>query len=200
MQKITEIREQITVKRRQYVDGKETFTEQKRWRFREVPVVEGLSRFGHFLIDRVLLAVFSFALGILLALALVALTGSTELMEDPGFDLFDRLFAWFIIQPAYYFIFEVSMQSTPGKAMLGRIVVDEYGNKPNSRQILIRSLSRTVPFEIFSCLSDRGWHDTWSKTFVLRKKDLQEMKLLQKINNLNEEPVNGSEENKHDSN
>jgi hypothetical protein len=57
-----------------------------------------------------------------------------------------------------------------------------------------------VPLEIFSCLSPRGWHDTWSRTFVLRKKDLKELRLLQKINNVNEEPVNGSEENKHDSN
>jgi uncharacterized RDD family membrane protein YckC len=198
MQKLTEIREQISVKRRQYVDGKETFVETKMWRFRNVPVVEGLPRFGHFLIDRVAMTICSFGLGILLGLVL-AFTGNTGLVDDPSFDLFDRLFTWFVIQPAYYFIFEASMQSTPGKAILGRIVVDEYGNKPTMQQILIRSVSRTVPFEIFSCLSDRGWHDTWSRTFVLRKKDLQELRLLQKINNVNEEPVNGSEENKHDS-
>jgi len=200
MQKITEIREQITVKRRQYVDGKETFTEEKSWRLRAVPVVEGLARFGHFLIDRVIMWLCSLGVGMLIIMIL-EFTGSTEILENSFLvDLFDTLFPWFVIQPAYYFIFEVSIQSTPGKAMLGRVVVDEYGNKPGSRQILIRSLSRTVPFEIFSCLSDRGWHDTWSKTFVLRKKDLQELRLLQKINNLNEEPVNGSEENKHDSN
>jgi uncharacterized RDD family membrane protein YckC len=199
MQKLTEIEEQITVKKRQYVDGQETFVETIRSRFREVPFVEGLPRFGHFLIDRVVMTVCSFGIGILLVL-LLAFTGNMGFTDDPAFDLFDRLFTWFVIQPAYYFIFEASMQSTPGKALLKRIVVDEYGNKPTTRQILIRSLSRTVPFEIFSCLSPRGWHDTWSNTFVLRKKDLEELRLLQKINKVNEEPINGSEENKHDSN
>jgi uncharacterized RDD family membrane protein YckC len=200
MQKLTEIEEQITVKKRQYVDGEETFVETNILRFREVPFVEGLPRFGHYLIDRGIIWVCSFGLEVLIVM-LLTVTGNAGILENSSLvNLFDTLFAWFVVQPAYYFIFEVSMQSTPGKALLKRMVVDEYGNKPTTRQILIRSLSRTVPLEIFSCLSPRGWHDTWSRTFVLRKKDLKELRLLQKINNVNEEPVNGSEENKHDSN
>jgi uncharacterized RDD family membrane protein YckC len=69
------------------------------------------------------------------------------------------------------------LQSSPAKLILGRIVVNEYGEKPTFKQIVARSYSRIVPFEIFSCLSQFGWHDKWSDTFVLRKKDLIELQL-----------------------
>jgi hypothetical protein len=57
-------------------------------------------------------------------------------------------------------------------------VVDEYGEKPTFSQIVGRSFARIVPFEVFSCLGATGWHDDWSKTYVIRKKDLHELKLL----------------------
>ncbi len=185
MQKITEIKEVHSIKRKETVDGVETYVEKKYIRDHNVKYVEGLPRFGHFLLDRIFFYIFAFIL--LLPFGLVA-----KLMNitfDPDSDLFkalDILLSWFIMQPLYYFIFEATIQSSPAKIILGRIVVDEYGNKPTMKQIFIRSISRSVPFEIFSCLSTRGWHDDWSKTFVIRKKDLRELRLFQKINDIQE--------------
>lgn len=187
MQKITEIKEYHITRQKQIVNGVETFVEKKTVKFHEIKYVEGLARFGHFLLDRVFFYAFASIIGVGLGLLLVVFD-KQDIIESPYFSIMDTLFSWLILQPAFYFIFEASIQSSPAKIILGRIVVDEYGNKPTAKQILIRSFSRSVPFEIFSCMGATGWHDDWSKTFVIRKKDLKEIRLLQKINNI-EEPT-----------
>jgi uncharacterized RDD family membrane protein YckC len=197
VQKITEIKESYTVKRREKVNGEEKFVEKTFTRFKEVRVVEGLPRFGHFLLDRVFFYLFGLLIGVFLGL-LVGLTGIEVDFESSEMKIYDSLFSWLILQPLFYFIFEASMQASPAKAILGRIVVDEYGNKPTMKQIFIRSISRSVPFEAFSCLGSRGWHDTWSDTFVIRKKDLEELRMLQKIDNIGASPEAGKEQ-KNDS-
>ena len=185
MQKITEIKEIHILKRKAKINGKDTFVEKKFVKFREVKYVEGLPRFGHFLFDRVFFFIFTLAIGIPLGILLMNLGISID-SEDSFFKTFDTLLNWLFLQPLYYFIFEVSMQSSPAKIILGRIVVDEFGNKPSVKQIFIRSISRAVPFEAFSCLGTCGWHDKWSKTIVIRKKDLKELKMLQKMNTIDE--------------
>ncbi|MBA2610397.1 MAG: RDD family protein [Bacteroidetes bacterium] len=183
MQKITEIKEFYTEKRKQRVNGEAVFIEKKLYRFRDVNYVDGWARFGHWLLDYVFRVIFEAGIGIVLGVIL-ALTQNLGILNDPNINIYNRLVSWLIFQPLYYFIFELAMQASPAKAILGRIVVDEYGNKPSPKQIFLRSISRVVPFEAFSCLSTLGWHDTWSNTFVIRKKDLKELKLLQKINNI----------------
>ena len=187
MQKITEIKEQHIIKRREKVNGLETFVEQKFIGYRPVKYVDGMPRFGHFLLDRIFFYIFAMVVGIPLGIILVMMGFSID-TNDSSFISFDTIFSWLILQPLYYFIFEASIQSSPGKIIMGRIVVDEYGNKPSLKQILIRSFSRAVPFEALSCLGTTGWHDSWSKTFVIRKKDLKELNMLQKINNI-QEPI-----------
>ncbi|MBA3683041.1 MAG: RDD family protein [Bacteroidetes bacterium] len=188
MQKITEIKEFHIFKKRKTVNGETIFVEEKVLRYREIPYVEGWARFGHFLLDYVFRLIFGLFFGVLLGLVL-ALTNNVEFLQDPNFDLYNRLFSWLILYPMYYFIFEFTMQASPAKAILGRVVIDEYGNKPSPKQFFIRSISKTVPLEVFSCLSTLGWHDTWSNTFVIRKKDLAELKLLQKINDIGDTSV-----------
>lgn len=76
----------------------------------------------------------------------------------------------------YYFFTEVVFQRSLGKLISGTIVVDEEGRKPSAGAILIRSLSRVVPFDGLSFLGSnaRGWHDSWSKTYVVNKKKLEQ--------------------------
>ncbi len=70
---------------------------------------------------------------------------------------------------AYYVTLEATVGRTLGKLILGTRVVNLEGREPSFRQIVVRTLSRLVPFEAFSYLSDRGgWHDRWSKTRVIR--------------------------------
>lgn len=63
-------------------------------------------------------------------------------------------------------------------------MVDEYGKRPTFKKIIIRTLCRFVPFDLYSCLGDPsfGLHDEWSKTFFIKKNELQ--KLLDEIENL----------------
>ena len=51
----------------------------------------------------------------------------------------------------YFFLFEDWLQATPGKLITKTVVIDEYGQKPQRKQLVIRSFARLVPFEAFSC-------------------------------------------------
>lgn len=175
--KITEIKETYIKKARvKGVSGEAQFEEKNFTRYKDVPYVDGWPRFGHYMLDTlfyyIFIGVISFSgsvFGLLLGLG--------DLFNSPFLESLFNLLHYLILYPGYYFIFEYSLQSSPAKLLLGRIVVNEYGEKPTFRQILARSYSRIVPFEGFSCLSQFGWHDKWSDTYVLRKKDLLELQL-----------------------
>ncbi len=70
----------------------------------------------------------------------------------------------------YHLLFEALTGRTPAKYITGTRVVDMMGGKPSFLQILGRSASRFLPFEPFSFLgsSQRGWHDSLSRTRVVR--------------------------------
>jgi uncharacterized RDD family membrane protein YckC len=72
----------------------------------------------------------------------------------------------------FYVVFEYAFQRTPAKFITGTCVVSQDGSKPSFKAIVIRTLSRLIPFEAFSFLgSDAvGWHDTISKTRVIRNR------------------------------
>jgi uncharacterized RDD family membrane protein YckC len=70
---------------------------------------------------------------------------------------------------SYYILLESLSQRTLGKIAFGTIVVNEVGEKPTFRQVVIRSVSRFIPFEAISCFGERGWHDSLSKTHVVLK-------------------------------
>ena len=97
---------------------------------------------------------------------------------DHGGDTVITIFGYVVLYPGYYILLESTSQASLAKIILGRVVIDEYGNKPTFGQIVARSYSRIVPFEAFSCLSNTGWHDNWSKTYVIRKQDLEDIKVL----------------------
>lgn len=190
--KITEIKETHTQSTRVRTEPGEAarFEERNVTRYKEVPYVEGWARFGAFLLDIIFIIIFEAIIGLTLGVFL-GLIGQIDVVDSSGFDLTFRVFTLLVIRPFYYILFEGSMQATPAKLILGRVVVNEYGEKPSLKQIIARSYSRIVPFEFFSCLSTLGWHDTWSDTFVLRKKDLHELKLAVKAHEFGEEtPTN----------
>jgi len=72
---------------------------------------------------------------------------------------------------AYYFLLEASFGRTLGKFVTRTKVVNEQGLKPSFPQIFARTACRYIPFEPFSIFfSDehRCWHDSLSKTYVVR--------------------------------
>lgn len=76
------------------------------------------------------------------------------------------LVLWF----AYFALMESTNQVTFGKLLTGTKVVTVDGRKPDTSTILLRTLCRFVPFDGLSFLGNinRGWHDQWSKTIVVR--------------------------------
>jgi uncharacterized RDD family membrane protein YckC len=136
-----------------------------------VNVISGWARFGHYLIDGVCIYAIAFTLGILLAVVNPDFVLSMNGLEE-------RIYGMLIVA-LYYFVSEVTTQRTIGKLATSSLVVDEYGNKPSASTILGRSFARIVPFEAFSCFSERGWHDTWTKTYVVSKAELEKIKRMQ---------------------
>jgi uncharacterized RDD family membrane protein YckC len=141
---------------------------------REVNVVKGWARFGHYMLDFVFVQIIRFALEVGIGFAI-----GSGVIDHPG----DSLVVWVIIMRIllnvlYYTIFETFTGGSPAKLILGRTVIDQYGQLPDAGKIFLRSLSRIVPFEAFSCLGERGWHDTWTKTYVVRKEEAEELRRL----------------------
>ncbi|MDW3647965.1 MAG: RDD family protein [Bacteroidia bacterium] len=77
---------------------------------------------------------------------------------------------YFLSAFLYYAMFEIIFEKTPGKFLTKTKVVNLQGGKAETKDILLRSIIRYVPFEAFSFLGDSaiGWHDSWSKTRVVR--------------------------------
>jgi len=120
-------------------------------------------RFCTMLVDMLCRMVF---FGVLLALA--ALVVGPHRFAD--LSIWQR-WGWGILSMfAYYVAFEAAFARTPGKFVCGTIVIDERGGPPSFKQVLGRTLARFVPFEAFSFFGEQptGWHDTWSRTRVVR--------------------------------
>ncbi|AZJ34066.1 RDD family protein [Tenacibaculum singaporense] len=129
------------------------------------------TRFANYLLDRIFILIISFFLGFILTLLLTIISpNSAGYFEQMG-----KLeeFVWgFIIGMFYYSFFEALTGRSIAKFITGTKVVDENGNKPTFDAILLRSLCRYIPFNAFSFLgSDAvGWHDSFSKTRVIKIK------------------------------
>lgn len=86
-------------------------------------------------------------------------------------------FSVWVIFPIYYIFFEWKFQQTPGKMVTNTIVVNKTGEKPEPRDIVLRTLVRYIPFEALSCFGpiSYGWHDKWTNTIVINKRNLSRL-------------------------
>ena len=70
----------------------------------------------------------------------------------------------------YYLIFEtVTKGRTFGKILTGTIAITQDGSPFTFKHALLRTLCRFIPFEAFSALGYMPWHDSISKTAVVKK-------------------------------
>ena len=129
----------------------------------QIRTVENSIRFTNFLID---LIIFMF----IVFLHAMVLDVGLGIVPEGGFELFPLyLVALYVF---YYWFFETFSQKTPGKFVTKTKVVNQQGKKASSHKLFIRSLSRIIPFEVFSFFfSNRGWHDKISKTYVVMDKN-----------------------------
>lgn len=57
---------------------------------------------------------------------------------------------------------------TLGKLITGTRAIRQDGGELSFRNALLRSLSRCVPFEVFSGFNTLTWHDSWTDTMVIK--------------------------------
>lgn len=57
---------------------------------------------------------------------------------------------------------------TLGKLITGTRAIRQDGGELTFKNALLRSLSRCVPFEVFSGFSTLTWHDSWTDTIVIK--------------------------------
>lgn len=128
-------------------------------------------RFLNTIIDNLLIQVFGAVGGFALGFAYVVAKGG---VVTPADDLTLRVLGYMIgiaIAMSYYILMEGLFQRTPAKFLTNTKVVREDGSPPGFAQIVGRSFARLIPFEAFSFFGGPnpvGWHDSLSKTRVVR--------------------------------
>ncbi|WP_304200721.1 RDD family protein [Flavobacterium alvei] len=93
-------------------------------------------------------------------------------------DQYEKIIYRIIICFFYYGLTEYLLSKTFAKYFTKTIVVSEDGSKPNFITILARTSLRIMPFECLTFLRGRepGFHDDYSKTFVVKKDKLENSK------------------------
>lgn len=132
----------------------------EKYDFSEAELATTGRRFGTFVIDHICYFVFAVLLGVMVSL-IWGNAGLAQIERIP-----DLVLGMMISLP-YYLVFETIWGRTPGKFIMGTIVVDDAGGKPSFGQLVKRTFSRFIPFEQFSFFGERGWHDSISDTRVV---------------------------------
>jgi len=138
----------------------------------KVKTINAGLRYVHLIVDGI-------ALQVILHLTKIFIVEDTQILAITSLILV-------VSYPTIYVFFEYKFQQTPGKMLTNHVVINEYAEKPSLRICMLRTAIRFVPFEAFSCLDSpsRGWHDRWTKTYVVEKKEVEKLKeILIKHNN-----------------
>ena len=148
-------------------------------------------RFANYLIDAVVFYVLIFFFGAFLGiLYTIGIKAPLQLISYiEGNRAFNYLFSSIL-----YFIYIFSIEyltkgKSIGKFITKTQVVSIDGTMPTQKDFLIRNISRLVPFDGFSFLSNDGWHDSWSDTRVVNwEKYKADSILKQELDELGKNP------------
>jgi uncharacterized RDD family membrane protein YckC len=133
-------------------------------------------RFFNYLIDNILMRyglsyLTGMAIGTLLAVTAPEFLNELAYSESnwtPGI-LFVALLVGILNYIVYYTICEKLFRGyTLGKLITGTRAIRQDGNELTFKDALLRSLSRLVPFEVFSGFNTLTWHDSWTDTMVIK--------------------------------
>ncbi|MGB8191809.1 MAG: RDD family protein [Chitinophagaceae bacterium] len=132
------------------------------------PVSTG-SRFVNYLID--VIVFYAIAFGVGLVIGAVMYSSDTDFDPDTMTSSMGlQYLISFVLFLAYYTFFEtVTKGRTVGKMVTGSVAVKEDGSQLTAKDAFLRSLCRLIPFEPFSALFGRPWHDSITKTMVVKK-------------------------------
>ena len=129
------------------------------------PVSPGV-RFANFIID--VLTFYAGVFVITMVVTMIVISNGSR----PGISLGigEQILLSYVFYFLFYSIIEgASKGRTVGKLATGTIVLREDGSPITFKDAMIRTLCRFIPFEIFSTFGYRPWHDSLSKTIVVKK-------------------------------
>ncbi len=141
---------------------------------RKPKVVTPGVRFGYWIIDILIICTIQFLIDLLFNI-FFALANNIDVIIL--LSLISQLISLSIFL-LYYAIFETYLGGSVGKLICGYTVINQQAEEISFGQGMLRSVIRMIPFEAFSCLSDRGWHDRWTKTYVVKKSEKIELQKL----------------------
>jgi len=137
-------------------------------------------RFINGLVDMIISRLFAMLLLLVFGLSIELVGMNSEAYFDSLEDI-NSVLDWLItaiLSVPYFIILEITTGKTIGKYLTGTIVVNRYGNQPQTSDIIKRSFARYIPFDALSFMGTipRGWHDTMSDTYVVEEKTLYSAK------------------------
>jgi uncharacterized RDD family membrane protein YckC len=133
-------------------------------------------RFLNWLIDNLLMRYgLSYVTGTFVGFLLGTLFPAFTMRLIERENKFDLLLLGYIIgifnYLIYYTICEKGFKGyTLGKLITGTRAIREDGEELTLKDALLRTLSRMVPFEVFSGFGTRPWHDSWTNTTVIKSR------------------------------
>ena len=147
-----------------------------------LPYISFTRRLFHRLVDIVMMHLFFiiiyFSFGFIIGL-LSEISKLVILENNISYFIIGATFilSYFFTSFFYYVLFESLFGRTIGHLLSGAIVLNEYGEKPTFKNIIIRAISRYMPLNSISAFEHRAWHDLWSNTLVVHKKSYEKFML-----------------------
>lgn len=125
-------------------------------------------RFANYILDVIFNLVFSMVIGSLLGIIFAVFNPSLLTMFDSDNKLLNYIYG-FCVMFIYYLTSETLTGRTLAKLITRTKVVNEKGNFPSFKEVILRTLCRFIPFDALSFFSqdNLGWHDSLSKTKVV---------------------------------
>lgn len=137
-------------------------------------------RFLNYIIDTIITYSVIFGLSFITALIADFFQATSFLEWLQNVNSLEEYLIYFLIMIPYFTVMESIFSKSIGKFITRTMVVLEDGSKPDSGTILRRTLCRIIPFDNLSFLGNpsRGWHDSITDTYVVRKDDFEKSKEL----------------------
>ena len=130
-------------------------------------------RFANFVIDLIVFLIINYCFFMVLG-AVLLLAGLTrdQIMDTFTYGTLTYCIMFIEVILVYTLIEGISKGRSVGKLITRTIVVQEDLTKIAWKHAFIRSVCRMVPFEPVSMLADHPWHDRWSRTIVIKKRQM----------------------------
>lgn len=137
-------------------------------------------RFLNFLIDLAVQYIIGISIGMTVVIV-AGLTGSEAMTHwIESMSKGEEYLLGITITLFYYGLTEMYFSRTIAKYFTKTLVVMEDGSRPGRDTIIKRTLCRLIPFDALTFLgsNSRGWHDSFSNTYVVQKHKFNEKKSL----------------------